>query len=515
MALAAEAASRAKSEFVANMSHEIRTPMTAILGFADSLDSGLTEIERREAILHHPPKRRTLLQIVNDILDISKIEAGKMVLEPLASSPCQIVSEVASLMRVRAEGKGLQFDVGYRGRIPQTIRTDPTRLRQVLINLVSNAIKFTEQGTIRLLVEFIENAPGGPCIEFRVTDTGLGMNPEQVASLFRPFTQVDTSFTRRFGGTGLGLAISKRIADLMGGEIRVESAPGVGSTFTVSVPTGPLDGVTLMDHPAESVAPQGAVPAVPECSESSRLSCRILLVEDGPDNQRLMVFLLKRAGAEVDVAENGRVGVEKALAARSAGKSYDVILMDMQMPVLDGYGATRLLRQQGYGLPVIALTAHAMAGDRDKCVEAGCNDYTTKPINRQTLFELIRKHAPHCALSAAPAAGPVTPLVSELANDPDLADLVTAFVAELPVRITAIQKALTDSEHEQLRVLAHQLKGAAGGYGFPSITESAKASSRASRARPAWTRSKPASTAWRSCAAGPQQGAALSNQQSA
>ena len=476
LALAAEAASRAKSEFLANMSHEIRTPMTAILGFADSLDSGLTELERREAICTIRRNGEHLLQIVNDILDISKIEAGKMVLEPLACSPCQIIAEVASSMRVRAEGKGLHFEVDYLGRMPETIRTDPTRLRQVLMNLVSNAIKFTEQGSIRLRVELSPEDAAGPMIEFHVIDSGLGMNAEQVASLFRPFTQVDTSFTRRFGGTGLGLAISKRITDLMGGEIRVKSSPGVGSTFTVRVPTGPLNGVALVDLPAESLVPQGGAPKLAAPTTEARLTCRILLVEDGPDNQRLMVFVLKRAGAEVDVAENGRVGVEKALAARAEHRPYDVILMDMQMPVLDGYGATRLLRQQGYTQPIIALTAHAMAGDRDKCVEAGCDDYTTKPINRQALFELIKKHAPHVAITTAPPPPcKPAPLVSELAGDPDLADLVSAFVSELPARIEAIQKALTVQEGKQLRVLAHQLKGAAGGYGFPTITEAAKA----------------------------------------
>ena len=398
---AAEAASQSKSEFLANMSHEIRTPMTAILGYADLLlDPSLSPGDRLE---HAQTVRRNgehLLTIINDILDISKIEAGKMVVEETRCSPCRIVAEVASLVKVRAAPRGLAFHVEYDGPIPETIRTDPTRLRQILINLLGNAIKFTEIGSVRLITSLVPGTK--PALRFDVVDTGIGMSADQVAALFRPFTQADTSMARKFGGTGLGLAISKRLGQMLGGDVTVvESQVGVGTRFRVTIATGPLDGVRMLDDPLSVTV---AAPETPPAAgpADARLHCRILLAEDGPDNQRLISFLLRRAGAEVAIVDNGQLALEQALAARDRSEPFDVILMDMQMPVMDGYQATTRLRQEGYTGKIVALTAHAMAADRDKCLRAGCDEYLIKPIDRKRLLEVLQS----LSCGAEPAADP-------------------------------------------------------------------------------------------------------------
>jgi len=381
---AAEAANRAKSEFLANMSHEIRTPMTAILGYSELLlEPELTEAERSAHVQTIRRSGEHLLAIINDILDISKIEAGRMTVERVPCSPVQIVREVAELMRPRAEGKGLALRVMCEGPVPATIRSDATRVRQILVNLVGNAIKFTEHGRIDVRLEFLGAEAGGPRLSFAVEDTGIGMTDAQVAGLFQPFVQVDTSATRRFGGTGLGLSITKRLAEMLGGGVTVASRPGHGSRFTACVATGPLGGVPMVDR-MDAPAP---APAARDVRRPSLDGARILLAEDGPDNQRLIAFQLRRAGARVDIADNGRVAMEKVDAAGG----YDLVLMDMQMPELDGYAATRLLRERGYRGPIIAVTAHAMEGDADKCRAAGCDGYATKPIETAKLLDLCAR----------------------------------------------------------------------------------------------------------------------------
>jgi PAS domain S-box-containing protein len=369
---AAQSADRSKSEFLANMSHEIRTPMTAILGFVDILIVNLTDDEEIEAAATIKRNGEYLIDIIDDILDISKIESGKMEIEQVECSPCQIISEVISLMRVRACARGLDLDVEYRGPIPRSIRSDPTRLRQILINLTGNAIKFTELGAIHVLVQVVGVDSDNPKIQIDVVDTGIGLTEQQMSRLFQAFVQADTSTTRKFGGTGLGLTISKRLAEMLGGTIAVESRLGQGSTFTVTVATGPLTGVTMVDQTSESEVP--AEKFVKSADGDVRLDCRILLAEDGPDNQRLIAFIMRKAGAHITVVENGQLAVDAALQARDGKKPFDLILMDMQMPVLDGYGATRKLRQAGYTGAIIALTAHAMSGDRKKCIDAGCDE---------------------------------------------------------------------------------------------------------------------------------------------
>jgi PAS domain S-box-containing protein len=402
---AAEAANRAKSEFLANMSHEIRTPMTAILGFVDLL---LDQVDSPESIRAASTIKRNgqhLLQIINDILDLSKIEAGNLDIEQIVCSPSEILAEVVSLTRVRAVAKNLPLEIECEDAIPETIRSDPTRLRQILINLIGNAIKFTEVGKVRVVARLLDDPPREPRMQFEVVDTGIGMAEDQIATLFEPFSQADASTTRRFGGSGLGLAIVKRLAEMLGGEIRVRSALGKGSTFTLTVATGPLDGVAMLDEPAADTT-RGEREDVSSGGHNVRLDCRLLLVEDGFDNQRLISFVLRKAGADVTVADNGQIACDLALAALAEGRPFDLVLMDIQMPVMDGYSATRKLRSGGYTGPIVALTAHAMSHDRAKCLDCGCDDYVTKPIDRATLLATVAGHCPAAEANAASAAEP-------------------------------------------------------------------------------------------------------------
>ncbi|MBI1827845.1 MAG: response regulator [Planctomycetes bacterium] len=404
---AAEAADRAKSEFLANMSHEIRTPMTAILGFADLLleDGDLAQAPTRrvENIRTIHRNGEHLLQIINDILDVSKIEAGMLAVEQIPTSPVQIVEEMLSLQRIRSKARGLFLDAKYEGPIPQTIETDPVRLRQILLNLVGNAIKFTHAGGVRIHIGFDQSNSHAPCLRFAVTDSGIGMTTEQIRLLFQPFSQADASTTRKFGGTGLGLFIVRRLAEMLGGGITVASEFGRGTTFVFTVTTGSLDGVPFID-PREAQQEMEVTAATITGEPTLAISdqplarCRVLLAEDGPDNQKLIMHHLKKAGAGIIAVENGRRALEQLTIDGTVDGTirnpspFDVILMDMQMPDMDGYTATRALRAMGFRSPIIALTAHAMAGDREKCIAAGCDDYLTKPINQTVLIGSIQRH---------------------------------------------------------------------------------------------------------------------------
>jgi CheY-like chemotaxis protein len=288
-----------------------------------------------------------------------------------------------------ARAKGLELSASFGESIPERLRTDPARLRQILAHLVSNAIKFTDSGGVRIACDLESALGGAQRLQIVVADTGIGITPEQRNRLFEAFSQGDGSLTRRHGGAGLGLALSRRLAHVLGGSLDVESACGSGSCFTLSLPC-----------PTESEAPSSA-PVRSSGSES--LSGRILLVEDVPATQRLYALYLQRAGASVDVASNGAEGAERALAALHAGRAYDVVLMDMQMPVLDGYSATRQLRTAGYAGPIVAVTAHALAGDRDRCIEAGCDDYLAKPVERERLVSACRDWIARSVPSALPS----------------------------------------------------------------------------------------------------------------
>jgi len=385
-----ESANMAKSNFLANMSHEIRTPMTAILGFAENmLEVDQSHADRLKCIQIILRNGNYLLDLINDILDLSKIESGKMEVVRSECQPCCIIAELASLMHVRTDAKGLQFKIEYIGAIPKTIQSNAACLRQILINLVGNAIKFTEVGIIKLVTQFVD-CGGTSYLQFEVVDTGCGMTQEQVGNMFQPFMQADNSTTRKFGGTGLGLTISKRFAELLGGNIIVTTSElGVGTTIRVTILVESVDGVTMLDDPISATVIDSPEDTGLQTAPPSLHGIRILLAEDGPDNQRLISFVLKKAGADVTVMENGKIAMDAALAARDKGKPFDLILMDMQMPVMDGYKATGQLRRMDYAGLIIALTAHAMDGDRDKCIKAGCDDYATKPIDRNALIDLI------------------------------------------------------------------------------------------------------------------------------
>ncbi len=400
----AEAANRAKSEFLANMSHEIRTPMTAILGFLDVLGDPNASLDARADALDTIRRNgEHLLEVINDILDLSKIEAGVMSIERVECHVDRLLADVLSLMQVRAASRGLALRAEFANPIPETILSDPTRLRQILINLIGNAVKFTERGSVRVVVSSPPDARGAPSSDqlvFEVIDTGIGMTPEQTLNLFQPFFQADSSTTRRFGGTGLGLTISRRLAGLLGGSITAESEPGVGSVFKLTISAPPAPNARHIALPG-LLAPSHATAAPPTLPVGQPLQAMsILLAEDGPDNQRLVRRILERAGAAVEVAENGQVALDTALDRWRAGRRFDVILMDMQMPVMDGYNATRRLRQERYPGPVVALTAHAMGADRERCLAAGCDEYATKPIDHRSLIQLLRRFSP----ADAPAA---------------------------------------------------------------------------------------------------------------
>ncbi|MCL2329743.1 MAG: ATP-binding protein, partial [Phycisphaerae bacterium] len=357
---AANAANQAKSDFLANMSHEIRTPMTAISGYTDLLldliqqapDDDLRE-KRCDYLSSIRRNGDLLLQLIDDILDLSKIEAGQFSLDKTECSPIEILSEVRSLMGMRAESRGLTFRVQTAGPIPEIICSDPRRIKQILVNLVGNAIKFTSSGEITITA-CMATDPGFDRVEFAVTDTGIGIAPEQLDRLFQPFSQGDESTTRKFGGTGLGLAIGKRMAEVLGGTISVQSELGKGSTFRLTIATGPTRGQRIVEPQNIELAPVSG--PIHPANTVQQLDCRILLAEDGLDNQRLISTILQKVGATVTICENGQLAIDAALSAEQAGEPFDIILMDMQMPVLDGYSATRTLRERGYRGPIIALT---------------------------------------------------------------------------------------------------------------------------------------------------------------
>jgi response regulator RpfG family c-di-GMP phosphodiesterase/signal transduction histidine kinase len=477
----AEMANRAKSLFLANMSHEIRTPLNGILGYASLLMENREETTAQERVEYAGTiysSGQHLLQVINDILDISKIEAGKMTVEHLPTSPHQIVVDVASLMRVPAGKKGLFLKCVWPTWIPSTIQTDPKRLRQILMNLVNNAIKFTESGGITIATELVDK-DGDPQLIIRVTDTGIGISSKEQEKIFDVFSQADDSVTRRFGGSGLGLSISRQFAKMLGGELSVQSRAGMGSTFRVSVPTGPLDQIAMISpNEADALTEERAVR--PE--GGGRLpNIEILLVEDGETNRQLISLMLHRAGANVTTAQNGLEAIEMATKI-----DFDIILMDMQMPVMDGYTATGQLRSQGLETTILALTAHAMADDEAKCRRVGCNDYLTKPIDPQILIQSILKHLPERLLndSEEPEESDHKPLegstsaseqVEHLFDDEDeeFAAIVEQFLTGLPQRMEDMQQAVSEKQFDALKLFAHRLKSSSGMIGLEKIGEAA------------------------------------------
>lgn len=386
LALQATSANKAKSDFLANMSHEIRTPMTAILGYADVLGDLSGELAREvdrgheytEAVGSIQRSGKHLMMIINDVLDLSKIESGKLSIERSMCDIVEVVREVYSTMWMNAERKGLELGVEFESRIPSRIVTDGYRVRQVLINLVGNAIKFTDSGSVRIVLSEDDER-----LMFSIVDTGAGIEAGSVDGLFDPFFQLENSSTRMHEGTGLGLTISQHLAALLGGSIRVESVVGEGSVFTLQIPRECFDDVKMvgaLDDGEDAARPRGV-----EGEASSRQGV-VLLAEDGVDNQRLIAHLLRRGGFEVEIVSNGQEAIGRYAGARDR---FDLILMDMQMPVLDGYSATRALREMGCELPIIALTAHVLQGSRAECLDAGCDEYLTKPISRDRFYATL------------------------------------------------------------------------------------------------------------------------------
>jgi len=398
---AAESANRAKSQFLANMSHEIRTPLSVIMGYTDLLmavDSTPSEQQEHLQTIHRNAEH--LLAIIADILDLSKIEADRLDCK-LSDCPVrQVVDDVVDSLRPSANAKSLAIDVEYTSPLPETIRTDRNRLRQILFNLVGNAIKYTERGGVRIAVRYQPiDGPSGLML-FEVRDTGIGISEQQLAEIFEPFTQADMSLTRRFGGTGLGLTISQRLARLLGGNIDVRSGPSEGSTFTLTIDAGPVNLAKPPKRHSPRIMNEGKERA--ELSDSRSLSGRILLVDDDADIQAMIgAFLRRFRRIDSDVAGDGLTGCEMAIASLEQSRPYDLILMDIRMPRLDGLEATGRLRQRGWKGPIVALTAQAMAGDRRKCLEAGCDEYLSKPSAPTELLGILKEYLP-CSIPQDP-----------------------------------------------------------------------------------------------------------------
>lgn len=382
---AAEVANATKSAFLANMSHEIRTPLGAVIGFSELLASGeMNPSERTNTAEIIKRNGHLLSTIINDILDLSKVEAGKLSIERVNVPLLDLINEVAALLNLEASAKGVKLTVTSSGVIPTSIKTDPTRLKQILLNIVGNAIKFTQKGSVDLKVQIMSTDPSK--LAFTVQDTGTGIAPEQAARLFSPFTQADVTTTRRFGGTGLGLVLSKKLANALGGDVVLESSTlGQGSTFIVCIEHGQSQEVLF--EGVENTSMPASVTNISSRKKTLLPHLKVLVVDDSPENLTLIETILRLAGAQVETASTGREGIEKAKKG-----NFNLILMDLQMPEMDGNEATKELRRQGFVTPIIALTAHAMKEERQRCLENGFNDHLTKPIDRESLIQSLARY---------------------------------------------------------------------------------------------------------------------------
>jgi CheY-like chemotaxis protein len=463
------------------MSHEIRTPMNAILGFTELLRRGYQDPKdsRRYLDIIHGSGTH-LLELINDILDLSKVEAGRMEVERVPCAVHAVVLDVAQVMKVKADEKSVGLKVEFPAPLPATLLTDPSRLRQIITNLVGNALKFTSSGGVTVTVAMAADAQP-PMIVIDIADTGIGVPADKLEAIFEPFVQAEASTTRQFGGTGLGLAISRRFARALGGDIVASSTPGRGSNFRVTLEAGALDGVEWL-APEALAAVHAEAPSHAAGSTWQFAPARVLVVDDGAENRELVRLVLEAAGLQVSQAENGA----EALAC-VANTAFQLVLMDVQMPVMDGFTATRLMRERGHHLPVLALTANAMKGFETEIESAGFTGFLTKPVDIDAMLDTLALHLKGERVEAAlPADGepapateaprlvPGEPIESRLANHPRLQHVVRSFALQLPNKLQAMDDALARGDLAELAQLAHWLKGAGGTVGYDVFFEPAR-----------------------------------------